>query len=215
MAQLFPKWTNKAPLYALAVVTVFMIGLVGFFWYFGSPKYTDVGYRPKQPVPFSHKLHAGDLGLDCRYCHTAVEVSAPSTIPPTQTCMNCHTLILTESEKLLPVRESWVTGQPLEWVKVHKIPDYAYYNHSIHVNSGIGCITCHGNIAEMEVVQQVEPLSMGWCLDYHRNPDQHFRPVSEITNIKWERPPDFDKFVQKFKIEKQINPPEDCSACHR
>jgi hypothetical protein len=215
LAQLFPQWTNKAPLYVLLATLIFTCGLVGFFWYFGSPKYTDVGYRPNQPVPYSHKLHAGNLGIGCRYCHTAVEVSAYSTVPPTQTCMNCHSLILTDSEKLLKVRESWATGEPIEWIKVNKLPDYAYFNHSIHVNSGIGCISCHGNVAEMHVVQQVEPLSMGWCLDCHRDPDPHIRPVSEITNMKWEPPADFDKFVQKFKMEKQINPPTDCSACHR
>ncbi len=215
MAQIFPKWTNKAPTYALIAALAMLVGLVGFFWYFGSPKYTDVGYRPNQPVPYSHKLHAGDLGVDCRYCHTGVETSAHATVPSTQTCMNCHTLILTDSEKLLKVRESWATGNPIEWIKVHKVPDYAYFDHSIHVNSGIGCVSCHGNVAQMEEVMQVEPLSMGWCLDCHRDPDPHIRPVSEITNMKWEPGPDHAEFVEKFKIEKQISPPEDCSACHR
>lgn len=215
MAQLFPKWTNKAPAYALGAAVVFLLGIIGFFWYYGSPKYTDVGYRPRQPVPYSHKLHAGDLGIDCRYCHTGVEVSAHATVPPTQTCMNCHTLIKTDSEKLLKVRESWATGNPIEWVKVHKIPDYAYFNHSVHVNSGISCISCHGNVAEMEIVQQVKPLSMGWCLDCHRNPTPNIRPVSEVTNMEWTPGPDHQAFVERFKKEKNINPPEDCSACHR
>ena len=144
------------------------LAVVGFFWYYGSPKYTDVGYRPRQPVPYSHKLHAGDLGIDCRYCHYSVEKSAVANIPPTSVCMNCHTLILPESEKLLPVRESWATGEPIKWVRIHKIGEYAYFNHSIHIDRGVSCISCHGNVADMEVVEQKKPLSMGWCLECHR-----------------------------------------------
>lgn len=215
MAQIFPKWTNKIPPILLLAVFLGLTGIVGFFWYYGSPEYTDVGYRPEQPVPYSHKLHAGDLGMDCRYCHTSVEVSAKANVPPTQTCMNCHTLILTESEKLLPVRESWTTGKPIEWVRVHKIADYAYFNHSVHVNAGVGCSSCHGNIAEMEKVMQVEPLSMGWCLECHRNPDPYLRPVSEVTNMNWIPQENQLEIAQQIKKEKNIAPPEDCSGCHR
>ena len=193
------------------------IGTVGFVWYYFSPKYTDVGYRPIQPVDYSHKLHAGELGIDCRYCHTNVERSAYAGVPPTQTCMNCHTLIKPDSEKLLPVRESWATGKPIEWERVHKVGEYAYFNHSVHVNSGVGCESCHGNIAQMDVVMQSQPLSMGWCLDCHRNPDPHLRPIEEVTTMGWHPPIDQDPeaFAKEFKAAHKINPPEDCSACHR
>ncbi len=215
MAQIFPKWSNRIPPIAAGAVVLLLAGVVGFFWYYGSPKYTDVGYRPEQPVPYSHKLHAGDLGMDCRYCHSTVELSAKANVPPTQTCMNCHTLILTESEKLLPVRESWTSGEPIEWVRVHKIADYAYFNHSAHLNAGVGCASCHGNVAQMEKVIQVEPLSMGWCLDCHRDPDMHLRPASEVTNMNWVPPADQLEFAKRIKKEKNIAPPVDCSGCHR
>ncbi len=215
MSQIFPQWTNKLPAVLLAAVLVLGAGGVGFLWYYGSPKYTDVGYRPTQPVPFSHKLHAGDLGMDCRYCHSNIERSAIANVPATQTCMNCHTLVLPQSEKLLAVRESWATGKPIEWVNVHLLPQYAYFNHSLHLNAGIGCISCHGNIAEMEKVQQMQPLSMSWCLDCHRNPDPHLRPVDQITNMNYAPPADQAAFAERVKEEKKLNPTQDCSGCHR
>ena len=215
MAQIFPKWSNRIPLYAIVLIIVVGIAKVGLIWYYWSPEYTDVGYQPQQPVPYSHKLHAGDLGMDCRYCHSNVEVSAHATVPPTQTCMNCHTLVLPESEKLLPVRESWTSNKPIEWVRINKIPDYAYFDHSAHLNAGVGCASCHGNVAEMEKVIQVKPLSMGWCLDCHRNPDQHLRPADEITNMNWTPPENQAEFAARVKAEKHIAPPVDCSGCHR
>lgn len=215
MAQLFPEWTNKIPTIFLAFVVISIVFIVGFFWYFASPEYTDVGYRPEQPVPYSHKLHAGDLGMDCRYCHTSVEVSAKANVPPTQTCMNCHTLILNESEKLLPVRESWGTKMPIEWIRVHKIADYAYFNHNAHINVGVGCYSCHGNVAEMEKVIQVEPLSMGWCLDCHRNPNKYLRPIEEVTNMAWIPPENYLESVKIYIEDRNIAPPVDCSGCHR
>jgi hypothetical protein len=190
-------------------------GGIGFFWYFGSPQYTDVGYQPVQPVPYSHKLHAGDLGLDCRYCHLGVEVSAFATVPPTQTCMNCHTLIKTDSEKLKPVQESWASGDPIGWIRIHDLPDYSYFNHSAHIHAGVGCASCHGNIAEMEEVIQVKPLSMGWCLDCHRAPELHLRPEQEITNMKWIPSENQIALAQKLMKERNIKPPVDCSGCHR
>jgi hypothetical protein len=215
LAQIFPSWTNKLPVALASGGVIAAMAVVGFFWYYGSPKYTDVGYRPRQPVPYSHKLHAGDLGIDCRYCHYSVEQSASANVPPTSVCMNCHKLILPESEKLLPVRESWATGEPVKWVRIHKIGEYAYFNHSIHVNRGVSCISCHGNVAEMEIVEQKQPLSMGWCLDCHRNPAPHLRPVEEITNMRWAPPDDQQDWAARIIQEKQIAPPEDCSACHR
>ena len=215
MAQIFPEWTNKIPAYLAVGVVFAVLGGIGFVWYFFSPEFTDVGFKPDQPVEYSHKLHAGDLGLDCRYCHVGVERSAVASVPPTQTCMNCHKLIKTDSEKLLPVRQSWATGIPIEWVRVHKIPDYAYFNHSSHIRAGVGCLSCHGNVAEMDVVRQVEPLSMSWCLDCHRNPDTQIRPAGDVTNMKWTPSGDQLAKVANIKKEKKIDPPTDCSGCHR
>lgn len=147
----------------------------------------DVGYRPQQPVPFSHKLHAGDLQVSCQYCHTGVETSAHSPVPTTQTCMNCHTLIKSDSPRLQLVRDSYEKGQPLEWVRIHKVPDYAHFNHSRHIRAQIDCQSCHGNVEQMGVVSQFKPLTMGWCLDCHRTPEKKIigaRPISGIFTGK-------------------------------
>jgi hypothetical protein len=215
VAQIFPEWANKIQTYIAVAAFLFAAAVVGFFWYYGSPKYTDVGYRPLQPVPYSHKLHAGDLGLDCRYCHSTVELSPVANVPPTQTCMNCHKLILPESERLLPVRESWAIKVPIKWVRVHMLPDYAYFNHSIHLTAGVGCFTCHGNIADMVEVMQVQPLSMSWCLNCHRNPGPNLRPHDQLTNMTWTPPANQQAFAERVIKEKNINPPTDCSGCHR
>ncbi|MBD3224776.1 MAG: cytochrome C [Caldithrix sp.] len=215
MAQLFPKWTNRLPILVLAGLVFLLVFIVFIFWYYATPKYLEVGYRPEQPVPYSHKLHAGDMGMDCRYCHTNVEQSAHANVPSTQTCMNCHTNVATESEKLLLVRESWASGKPIEWVRVHSLPDYAYFDHSAHITAGVGCESCHGNVAAMEVVEQKKPLSMGWCLDCHREPEMHLRPREDITKMNWTPPPDQMDFAKKIIEEKNISPPTDCSGCHR
>jgi hypothetical protein len=215
LAQIFPEWTNKLPSLAVGLVVLLLFGIIGFFWYYGSPKYLDVGYRPHQPIDYSHKLHAGDLGLDCRYCHSDIEISPVANVPPTQTCMNCHRIIGTESSKLVALRESWSSGKPIQWVRVHKVPDYAYFNHAAHLRAGVGCSSCHGNIADMQVVEQKKPLSMGWCLDCHRDPTQYIRPASEITNMQWIPPPDQEKIASRIIAEKHINPPKLCSGCHR
>ena len=192
-----------------------LIGVVGFVWYFFSPEYTDVGYRPKQPVEYSHKVHAGDLGIDCRYCHTSVEKQAHANVPPTRTCMNCHAMVKPESEKLALIRSSFATGQPMEWIRVHNLPDFAYFNHSAHINAGVGCISCHGDVTEMAEITLVKPLSMSWCLDCHRNPDDNLRPVGEVTNMKWEKSADHAKWVADWIQQKNIKPPTACSGCHR
>jgi len=215
LAQIFPEWTNKLPTYAALGAVVIGAVVVGFIWYYGSPWYTDVGYRPAQPVPYSHKLHADDLGMDCRYCHNFVEESPHANIPPTQTCMNCHTLILPESEKLLLVRESFANKQPIEWVRIHKLPDYAYFDHSAHLRAGVGCADCHGNVAKMEVVSQTQPLSMSWCLDCHRNPEKSIRPLDQITNMEWTAPDNQAEYARRMIEERNIDPPKDCSGCHR
>ncbi len=194
---------------------ILVIFAIAGIWYYGSPEYTDVGYQPVQPVPYSHKLHAGDLGIDCRYCHTGVEVSPVAMVPPTQTCMNCHALIKTDSPKLAPVRESWEKGTPVRWVRIHKTPDYAYFDHSAHLRVGVGCESCHGNIAAMEEVELAKPLSMGWCLDCHRNPDPHLRPLDDVTLMGWVPPANQAERAAAIKAQFNIKPPVTCSGCHR
>ena len=215
MAQIFPKWTLKVPLYVAAALPIAGAAAVGAVWYYGSPEYTDVGYRPVQPVPYSHKLHVGELGLDCRYCHASVEESAVSNIPPTQVCMNCHHVAARESELLAPIRKSAAQGRPMRWVRVHNLPDYAFFNHSVHVGAGVGCKSCHGPVHEMEVVTQVAPLSMSWCLDCHRNPGPNLRPLDAVTDMDWTPTGDHDAFAEQAIAERGLAPPEDCTGCHR
>ena len=214
---LFPRWANYLlPVMGIAVVggafyvpTLFALG--------ASPMATAVGYQPIQPVPYSHALHVGKLGMDCRYCHTTVENAAFAALPATQTCMNCHTTIRTDSPLLQPLRDSWATGKPVQWTKVHDLPDYVYFNHSAHVNHGVGCVECHGRIDRMDVVHQEKPLSMGWCLECHRNPETHLRPKSEITNMAWKAD---DAFALGSELKKSYGIHDQsymisCSTCHR
>lgn len=215
MAQIFPKWTNKTPLRILGGIAVGGLLVVAGAWYYFSPEYLEVGYMPRQPVPYSHKLHAGELGLDCRYCHSMVERSAIAGVPPTQTCMNCHQLVARDAETLEPIRESARTGERMRWIRVHDLPEYVYFDHSVHLAAGVGCSTCHGDIASMEEVVQVEPLSMRWCLECHRNPDPYLRPREELTNTTWEPPADQAQFAAQVRAAKGIAPSEDCGACHR
>jgi hypothetical protein len=215
VAQIFPEWTNKLPTIIAVSVLVLAATIVGLVWYYFSPWYYAVGYRPVQPVDYSHKLHADDLGLDCRYCHTSVEASPHANVPATQTCMNCHKLILPESEKLLLVRESFAKNEPIEWVRVHKVGDYAYFHHAAHMRAGVGCASCHGRVNLMPVVTQQKPLSMGWCLDCHRAPTDHLRPHEELTNMDWSPPENQAEFANRVIKEKNIAPPTDCSGCHR
>ncbi len=214
-AFVFPKWTNGMR-YVAAIAAVVAGGYVAAIITFGfSPQATDVGYMPVQPVPYSHALHAGKLGIDCRYCHSTVESSPHASIPPTQTCMNCHASIWPESPKLAPVRESYATGDPVPWVRVHDLPDYAYFDHSAHVRRGVGCVSCHGRIDKMEVVYQDQPLSMQWCLDCHRKPEKNLRPLDKITDMAWTPSEPQEQLGARLRQEYQINPSQDCSTCHR
>ena len=153
-----------------------------------SPYVTNQHVAPEQPVPFSHQHHAGGLGLDCRYCHTSVEESSFAGIPPTKTCMNCHAQIWTNAEMLEPVRNSFYTGQSLQWTRVHDLPDFVYFNHSIHVNKGIGCYSCHGQVDEMPLMYQENSLQMEWCLNCHREPEKFLRPKEKVFDMKYEQP---------------------------
>ena len=211
---LFPKWTNKIKGLLVPALVGGPVYMVTLFWFGASPKTLAVGYAPEQPVAYSHALHAGDLGIDCRYCHTTVETAAHAAVPPTQTCMNCHKSIKTESPKLEPVRASFATNESIKWQRVHDLPDYVYFNHSSHVTRGIGCKSCHGRVDQMERVAQAEPLSMGWCLNCHRNPEKHLRPLSEITNMAW-APENQLELGLRLKKELGIKTSTDCSTCHR
>jgi len=213
LAQIFPKWTNKIPFFIAMGSPFAALFVILFIWYFFSPWYTDVGYRPVQPVPYSHKLHVGELGLDCRYCHSSVEIAPVASLPPTEICMNCHSIVKRDSELLAAIRDSQAQARPMKWVRVHNLPDYAYFNHSAHVNVGVGCISCHGQIDQMEVVQQAKPLSMGWCLDCHRNPAPNLRPTDQVTNMEWF--PSKDHAAWAAEASAQLRPPVDCSGCHR
>jgi hypothetical protein len=242
MANFFPRWTNFLPLKLLICLVVLGAGLTAGVWYYFTPSYTRVGYMPIQPVPFPHDLHVTQLGMDCRYCHSFVEVAAHSNVPTTQTCMNCHSQVQKESPKLQAVRDSWETGKPIEWVQIHKTPDFVYYNHAVHVNRGISCASCHGEVNHMEVVYHKNSLSMGWCLDCHRSPENFLRPPEEVFNLDW-KPEDVnaqefiakyglppganpDEFSIKSKLTQEeigsilkhnwnVNPPENCAGCHR
>jgi hypothetical protein len=214
----FPSSAN----YLLPALVVMIVGGAAYVpflaGYGAAPQTKDVGYQPAQPMPYSHAQHVGQLGMDCRYCHNTVENTAFAALPPTQTCMNCHAAIKPDSPKLLAFRESYATGKPIEWIKVHDLPDYAYFNHSAHVNKGVGCIECHGRVDQMEVVWQDKPLSMGWCLDCHRAPEEHLRPLEYITKMDWVPTEDPVELGRRLKTEYNIRDSRyltDCSVCHR
>lgn len=225
MTVLFPKWTNKLPaILALgAAATGLFVVFVIYYWF--SPKHTDVGYQPFQPIAYSHKLHAGALGMDCRYCHRLVEEGPHATVPDADTCYGCHKQVKKDSIALKPLHAAYGTGKgdgtPIDWVKVHLLPEYAYFNHAVHLRAGVGCASCHGRVDEMEVVRQVEPLSMGWCLECHRDPTSHIRPTS-IAPTKMDWTPDANSVDAAKKLlawqgdnPPALNPPTHCSACHR
>ena len=217
MSKLFPKSANKLPLQ----IVIYLVVLAGIatagVTYYMTPKYTRVGYAPVQPVPFSHAQHVGEVGLDCRYCHSNVDKSAHSNIPTAQTCMNCHNLIKKDSPLLAPIRESAANGTPVKWVWIHQTPDYAYFNHSAHVIRGVSCDECHGRVDQMDVVTHMQPLSMGFCIECHRNPESRVREKGDIFNLGSQTiaakagVAAGEKFVHDWKIK----PPQSCSGCHR
>ncbi len=200
--------------------SLFILAALGWVLivFYRSPYVTTADMVVLQPVPFSHEHHAGQLGIDCRYCHTSVEQSAFAGIPPTKTCMNCHSQIWVGSTMLEPIRDSYRTGRSIEWRRVHNLPHFVYFDHSIHVNKGIGCVSCHGQVDRMPLMRQVETLQMQWCLDCHRQPEQFLRPRAEVFNMTWEPPDDQISQGNKLKKTYRIRGPEDltsCSTCHR
>ncbi len=219
MGQLFHRSTNF-----IARFTIFGLGFVvaGFalaLWEFNRSPWATGAYVPKvQPVPFSHEHHVRGLGIDCRYCHTTVERSAFAGIPPVKTCMTCHSQIWTNAALLAPVRDAYRSGQPLEWTRVHDLPDFVYFNHSIHVNKGIGCVTCHGRVDTMPITWQVNTLQMRWCLSCHRDPEKFLRPRSEVFNMEYTPPVAQAVLGKRLASEYHIlnvRKMTDCVTCHR
>jgi menaquinone reductase, multiheme cytochrome c subunit len=227
---LFPRWVNR-------LVMGLLMGLGGgaayasvVLWFATDPNTINTGYQPQQPVPFSHAIHAGQLKMDCRYCHNTVFAAGHAAIPPTATCINCHSpadtsgttslaAVHASSKKLDAIHDSWKSGKSVEWIKVHNLPDFVYFNHAAHVNTGVSCVSCHGRIDKMEVVHQDKNLSMAWCLDCHRNPAPHIRPVEFVTKLDWE--PQKDSGEDALTIgtrlvdERNIHPKTNCAVCHR
>jgi hypothetical protein len=217
--QIFLRSTNT-----IARVSIF--GAIFFLAFFGwafstllrSPYATRQGVILKQPVPFSHQHHVAGLGIDCRYCHTSVETSGFAGIPPTETCMNCHKQIWTNADLLEPVRSSYANNVPIEWTRVHDLPDFVYFNHSVHVAKGIGCATCHGQVDRMPLMYQEASLQMEWCLDCHRDPGKHVRPREEVFNLNWQPPADpAEEKALRARLVKDYNIQSltSCSTCHR
>ena len=228
MPQIFTPRANRLPVLTLAAVGIAGLAVVLGAWYWMSPEFYEVGYRPEQPVPYSHRLHAGQFGMDCRYCHSQVEQSPHANIPATQTCMNCHSMVQTASERLLPIRESWATGVPVKWVNVTHMPDYVRFPHNSHLNVGgglaVGCETCHGRVDQMEIVQVTQPLSMGWCLSCHRDPAPNLRPMGAVTEMGFDERMQADDAAYDGLVARNrailasdgvtVRPPQNCSACH-
>lgn len=217
MSRVFPK--NSRLIAAQVAVGLLLLGAMATagVWYYATPKWYRAGYEPVQPITFSHQLHAGQLGLDCRYCHTHVTEAAHANIPEVDTCWKCHGAdkgnIKADSPLLAPLRDAHERGVPVPWVRVHKLPDFVYFNHAAHVNRGVGCVSCHGRVDEMAVVRHEKPLSMAWCLECHRNPGPELRPVEKMTDMAWL--PGHPESGERIKNESRIRPPTDCTACHR
>ena len=216
MAQIFHRSFNviaRTSIYG-AVFIAAGLGWVGLKAV-RSPYATNAFVAVEQPVPFSHRHHVGELKIDCRYCHQTVEESASAGMPATKTCMNCHQQIWVGSPMLEPVRASYRDDKPIAWARVHRVPDFAKFNHSIHLQKGIGCVSCHGRVDEMPLTWPVHSLHMEWCLDCHRHPEQHVRPRSEVFNLSLERLPDQDRVGAQLVEEYGIRSKTSCSYCHR
>ncbi|MEM9080964.1 MAG: cytochrome C [Verrucomicrobiota bacterium] len=240
MANFFPRWSNFVP-FKLAIC----LGAIGFgvaftIAVYARPEAQRVGYQPTQPIPYSHEIHVEQLGLDCRYCHSFVEHGSHANVPSANVCWNCHgpNKVKHDSPLLAPLREAIATGEPIEWVRVHRTPDYVYFNHSAHVNRGVSCESCHGDVHQMKVVHHEESLTMGWCLECHREPEKHLRPMEEIYNLDYDAKewlkenPVFDidgsitgekgrKLTKQVELGKylkahwDVQPKESCATCHR
>jgi hypothetical protein len=216
MAQVFTKSANAFARSSLVAGLLLVAGAGAGLWVLAHSGYvTRQGLVLEQPVPFSHDHHVGQIGIDCRYCHTAVETSATAGIPPTATCMNCHKQLWTNAALLEPVRASLRDNVPLAWNKVHDLPDFVYFDHSIHVAKGVACVTCHGQVDRMPLMYQYPSLQMEWCLACHRDPVKYLRPREEVTNVAWQPPVDLEKRQHEWAQLYDVKSKTSCSTCHR
>jgi hypothetical protein len=217
MAQVFHRSTNTISRVSLAFL-VLLLGTGAWIWgmIVRSPYITQAMVVRTQPVQFSHEHHVNALGIDCRYCHASAEVSAFAGIPPTKTCMNCHSQIWADSPMLEPVRESFRSGRSIEWVRVHDLPDFSYFNHAIHLKKGIGCASCHGRVDLMPLMWREKSLYMEWCLECHRNPERFVRPIEHVFDMAWQPAPGDEPGLGERLVERHgITRLDDCSVCHR
>lgn len=219
MPQIFHRSTNVISKLSILALGLTVVGGIATVMAFERSSYkTNEGVVYEQPVPFSHDHHTAGLGIDCRYCHTSVETSAFAGIPSTEICMNCHKQIWVDSPMLEPVRASFREDEPLRWNRVHDLPDFTYFDHSIHVAKGVGCATCHGRVDEMPLLARGASLQMQWCLDCHRDPARFVRPPEEVFNMAWERPTSDPEYGKALVEAAGIDPPRrltSCSTCHR
>jgi hypothetical protein len=216
MAALFPPWSNTLLRLGVGAIGATVVALVaGLFIFVRTPSRRGQNEPPDQPVQFDHRHHNGDDGIDCRYCHASVETQASAGIPSTELCMGCHNQIWTQSPMLEVVRRSWFSGAPIPWNRVHALPGHVYFDHSIHVTRGIGCSSCHGRVDQMAAVSQVASLTMGFCLDCHRNPEPALRPVEAITSMTWTPPADGGASQRELARAYGTRSITYCSGCHR
>jgi len=218
VAQVFPKSANTLARLIIVggFITANVIGLVLYFLY-TSPIVNNMNIAKEQPIPFSHQRHVAGNGLDCRFCHTSVENSNFAGVPPTETCMTCHSQILSDAPMLQPVHQSWKSGEPIEWTRVYDLPDFVYFDHSIHIAKGMGCTTCHGEIDQMRLTRKANTLYMAWCLECHKAPEKFIRPLDKVFDVNWEAPANQIEEGLRMVKENNINVSQltDCSICHR
>jgi hypothetical protein len=214
MGALFPPWANTAIRVAIGGIVIAGLAVIAApMIYVRTPLRRGQLDPRQQPVEFDHRHHVRDDGIDCLYCHSEAARSRWAGVPPTELCMGCHSQIWKDSPLLLPVRQSYVTGLPIPWIRIHNVPDFAYFNHAIHTNKGFGCVTCHGRVDQMARVYQVASLSMGWCLDCHRAPEKYIRPLHAITDMEWQ--PASDAEGQELAAKLNVRQLTHCTTCHR
>lgn len=215
MAVIFPKSSDIILKVLGAVVALGAVGATAAYTYYTWPTVIDTGYQPAQPIPYSHKLHAGQMGIDCYYCHNTIYRANFAAVPSQTTCMKCHMQVKKDSPRLALLRQAADTGEPIQWVQIHRLPDYVYFSHHAHLSAGVSCVSCHGRIDQMIEVRQEKPLNMAWCLECHRNPEANIRPAELVTKLDWVPDRDPAEIGREIIAQKHIEPPTNCSGCHR